>query len=82
MISIAVTAKLICAFVFAYANCWFSHEVAHLLFAQEYSVHEKTVPCNVAQLHVDLRLCRYEYFTCQDGFVAYPVGNSDCIAHL
>ena len=21
----AVTAKLVCAFVFAYANCWFSH---------------------------------------------------------
>ena len=28
--SFAVTAKLICAFVFAYAHCWFSHEVAHL----------------------------------------------------
>ena len=30
LISFAVTAKLICAFVFAYADCWFSHEVAHL----------------------------------------------------
>ena len=30
MISFAVTAKLICAFVFAYADCWFSHEAAHL----------------------------------------------------
>ena len=28
----AVTAKLICAFVFAYADCWFSHEVAHIMF--------------------------------------------------
>ena len=27
----AVTAKLICAFVFAYADCWFSHEEAHML---------------------------------------------------
>ena len=26
----AVTAKLICAFVFAYADCWFSHEAAHM----------------------------------------------------
>ena len=26
-----VTAKLICAFVFAYADCWFSHEAAHIL---------------------------------------------------
>ena len=25
LISFAVTAKLICAFVFAYAKCWFSH---------------------------------------------------------
>ena len=31
LISFAVTAKLICVFDFAYANCWFSHEVAHLL---------------------------------------------------
>ena len=26
----AVNAKLICAFVFAYADCWFSHAAAHL----------------------------------------------------
>ena len=30
LISFAVTAKLICAFVFAYADCWFSHEAAHI----------------------------------------------------
>ena len=30
LISIAVTAKLICAFVFAYAKCWFSHGAAQL----------------------------------------------------
>ena len=28
LISFAVTAKLICAFVFAYADCWFSHGAA------------------------------------------------------
>ena len=28
VISFAVTAKLICAFVFAYAICWFSHAAA------------------------------------------------------
>ena len=28
LISFAVTAKLICVFVFAYAECWFSHEAA------------------------------------------------------
>ena len=32
LISFAVTAKLICAFVFAYADCWFSHAAAHLIF--------------------------------------------------
>ena len=31
LISFAVTAKLICVFVFAYADCWFSHEAAHIL---------------------------------------------------
>ena len=30
LISFAVTAKLVCAFVFAYANCWFSHAVARI----------------------------------------------------
>ena len=30
LISFAVTVKLICVFVFAYADCWFSNEVAHL----------------------------------------------------
>ena len=32
LISFAVTAKLICTFVFAYADCWFSHEAAHIFF--------------------------------------------------
>ena len=30
VISFAVTAKLICVFVFAYAHCWFSHEAAQI----------------------------------------------------
>ena len=29
-ISLAVAAKLICAFGFAYANCWFSDAAAHI----------------------------------------------------
>ena len=29
LISCAVTAQLICAFVFAYADCWFSYAAAH-----------------------------------------------------
>ena len=35
LISFAVTAKLICVFVFPYAKCWFSHEAAHILFVQK-----------------------------------------------
>ena len=31
LISFAVTAKLICVFVFAYAKSWFSHDAAHLI---------------------------------------------------
>ena len=30
LISFAFTAKLICAFVLAYADCWFSHDAAAL----------------------------------------------------
>ena len=35
LISFAVTAKLICVFVFAYADCWFSHEAAHIFDTKE-----------------------------------------------
>ena len=31
----AVTAKLICVFVFAYADCWFSHSAAQLFCVGE-----------------------------------------------
>ena len=32
-----VTAKLICVFVFAYADCWFSHEAAQITRQSSYS---------------------------------------------
>ena len=35
LISFAVIAKLICAFVFAYEYCWFSNAAAHLQFLFE-----------------------------------------------
>ena len=34
LISFAVTAKLICVFVFAYADSWFSHEAAQLYYTE------------------------------------------------
>ena len=30
LISFVVAAKLICVFVYAYADCWFSHRAAHM----------------------------------------------------
>ena len=51
LISFAVTAKLICAFVFAYADCWFSHEADQWLnFCEDNRkspVITKTCPCNI-----------------------------------
>ena len=38
LISFEVTAKLICVFVFAYANCWFSHDAAHIFPLSEITV--------------------------------------------
>ena len=31
----SVTAKLICTFVFAYADCWFSHAAAQIILFKE-----------------------------------------------
>ena len=33
LISFAVTAKLICVFVFEYAKRWFSHDATHMEFS-------------------------------------------------
>ena len=40
----AVTAQLICLFVFAYTDCWFSHAGAHIgPVVREGTDHQKTV---------------------------------------
>ena len=51
LISLEVTAKLICVFVFAYANCWFSHAKAHIFVTTQ----EKCCQNN-ANLHVHKRI--------------------------
>ena len=38
LISFAVTAKLICIFVFAYAKCWFSDDTAHIFIEPSHYV--------------------------------------------
>ena len=46
LISCAVTAQLICVFVFAYADCWFSGAVAHFKLSSDMSKnHNKTYFC-------------------------------------
>ena len=39
MINFAVTAKLICAFAFVYADCWFSHATAQIKKNCNYVIH-------------------------------------------
>ena len=47
LISFAITAKLICAFVFAYADCWFSHVAAQMLLNLRYVLILKVLLCIV-----------------------------------
>ena len=41
LISCAVTAQLICGFVFANANCWFSHAAAQFVYYVVYDPHRQ-----------------------------------------
>ena len=51
LISLAVTAKLVCVFVFPYANCWFSHVAAHFNFERSVHFHDVSSACIVI-LHI------------------------------
>ena len=44
LVSFAVTAKLICVFVFAYPKSRFSHDAAYLLLVSESFIGVKLVP--------------------------------------
>ena len=48
LISFAVTAKLICAFVFAQAFCWFSYAVAHIHCTCKVSTVSGLVVCKIS----------------------------------
>ena len=61
-ISFAVTMKLICAFVFAYADCWFSHVVAQILFDDNYG------KCS---LRIYVYFCSFAYLWAIDDYVYY-----------
>ena len=55
MISFAVTAKLICVFVFAYAKCWFSHNSAHIYFCSV--IEQRKVLMCLRVCVIDPRFC-------------------------
>ena len=58
LISCAVTAQLICVFVFAYANCWFSHAQIHIHGAVQDSDHRfKGILCSMIYIVKVLKLC-------------------------
>ena len=38
LISCAVTAQLICVFLFAYASCWFSYALADIIVCLNYEI--------------------------------------------
>ena len=44
LISFTVTTKLICIFVFAYADCWFSHAVAQVFSIHSTKCYEGSYP--------------------------------------
>ena len=65
LISSAVTAKLICANVFAYACCWFSYVAAHLLWSgnqrfmiQSFFPQKFTIHNDVLMMIIRTILCR------------------------
>ena len=57
LISFAATARLICVFVFAYAKCWFSHDVAQLFCSG-------TIACIAGNLL--FQKLKVFYYPCQD----------------
>ena len=62
LISFAVTAKLICVFVFAYAECWFSHAAAQLVFLPLYEPGDpRSNPFFSLFLFFFFFLCQYKY---------------------
>ena len=53
LISCAVTAQLICAFVLAYADCWFSDAAAHLTISDTAEFSNFTKMASFTMLHTE-----------------------------
>ena len=64
VVSEQVRRKLICAFVFTYADCWFSHEPAHIIYiviAQILQLHIHYVPLFCPPLDVPSGLAELSF---------------------
>ena len=55
LISFAVTVKLICVFVFVYVKCRFSHDAAHLFFANR----ESRPSHDIAHIYIYMLFFKY-----------------------
>ena len=55
LISFAVTAKLICVFVFAYAKSRFSHDAARIRYSEPCIDRKKNEPCHKRVCFLHLR---------------------------
>ena len=54
LISFAVTAKLICVFDFAYADCWCSNEEAQI-----YKINQEDCVSSYSELQTHTEICSY-----------------------
>ena len=70
LISFAVTAKLICAFVFVYGDCWFSHAAAQITLSLHTTlprtlynmVHYNTI-LDITQVIAEPQMVILDYFS-------------------
>ena len=61
LIGFAVTAKLICVFVFAYADCWFSHDlVPYIADLFRHSILLSITYLNMLMENISLRRRKYK----------------------
>ena len=74
-ISFAVTAKLICAFVFAYAKRWFSHDAAQIQMLRDINFCLTYIPPQKSKLYSNIALLEnfdfFDYFSDEIRHYAY-----------
>ena len=71
LISCAVTAQLICAFVFAKAKIWFSHNAAQMVSAAVYIT--DFMVGNMVMQHAFYFMCLADKKICQPDLASFPI---------